>query len=99
MLSILAITPWLFVGFRHDPTSLKNSTSPEKSRRLDDHLIVCGALLRVGPDRGRGYRSLYRLAAFSGQESQLTTGAVVTMARQIRRRHLAIPVMAGIFTA
>ena len=46
VLSILAITPWLFVGFDTIPqTAEEFDFPPEKSRRLMINSIVCGALL------------------------------------------------------
>ena len=98
MLSILAITPWLFVGFDTIPRPLKNSTSrPKKSRRLMINSIVCGALL---------YALVLIAVAIIipytdllGQNHSWTTGAVANMAfGRFGGVILAIPVMAGIFT-
>ncbi len=98
VISILAITPWLFVGFDTIPqTAEEFDFPPEKSRRLMLNSIGCGALL-------------YALVLFAvavimpypdllGQNHSWTTGAVANMAfGKFGGAILAIPVMAGIFT-
>lgn len=79
MLSILAITPWLFVGFDTIPqTAEEFDFPPEKSRRLMINSIVCGALL---------YALVLIAVAIIipytdllGQNHSWTTGAVANMA-------------------
>lgn len=98
VLSILAITPWLFVGFDTIPqTAEEFDFPPEKSRRLMINSIVCGALL---------YALVLIAVAIIipytdllGQNHSWTTGAVANMAfGRFGGVILAIPVMAGIFT-
>ncbi|MEG1609824.1 MAG: APC family permease [Bilophila sp.] len=98
VISILAITPWLFVGFDTIPqTAEEFNFEPSKSRRLMLNSIACGAIL-------------YALVLLSvaviipytdllGQNHTWTTGAVANMAfGKWGGLALAIPVMAGIFT-
>ena len=98
VISIVAITPWLFVGFDTIPqTAEEFDFPPEKSRRLMINSIVCGA-------------TLYALVLISvaiiipytdllGQNHTWSTGAVANMAfGKFGGAILAIPVLAGIFT-
>ena len=98
VISIVAITPWLFVGFDTIPqTAEEFDFPPEKSRRLMLNSIICGA-------------TLYALVLLSvaviipytdllGQNHTWTTGAVANMAfGKFGGAVLAIPVLAGIFT-
>ena len=98
VISIVAITPWLFVGFDTIPqTAEEFDFPPEKSRRLMINSIVCGALL---------YALVLIAVAIIipytdllGQNHSWTTGAVANMAfGRFGGVILAIPVMAGIFT-
>ena len=98
IVSIVAITPWLFVGFDTIPqTAEEFDFPPEKSRRLMINSIVCGA-------------SLYALVLISvaviipykdllGQNHTWATGAVADMAfGRFGGLILAVPVLAGILT-
>ena len=98
VISIVAITPWLFVGFDTIPqTAEEFDFPPEKSRRLMLNSIICGA-------------TLYALVLISvaiiipytdllGQNHTWATGAVADMAfGRFGGMILAIPVLAGILT-
>ena len=98
IVSIVAITPWLFVGFDTIPqTAEEFDFPPEKSRRLMLNSIICGA-------------SLYALVLISvaviipykdllGQNHTWATGAVADMAfGRFGGLILAVPVLAGILT-
>ena len=98
VLSILAITPWLFVWFDTIPqTAEEFDFPPEKSRGLMLISIICGA-------------TLYALVLISvaiiipytdllGQNHTWATGAVADMAfGRFGGMILAIPVLAGILT-
>ena len=64
VISILAITPWLFVGFDTIPqTAEEFDFPPEKSRRLMLNSIGCGAsALRARASRRRRDHALSRSA-------------------------------------
>ena len=97
MLSILAITPWLFVGFDTIPqTAEEFDFPPEKSRRLMINSIVCGALYALVLI---AVAIIIPYTDLLGQNHSWTTGAVANMAfGRFGGVILAIPVMAGIFT-
>ena len=98
VISIVAITPWLFVGFDTIPqTAEEFDFPPEKSRRLMLNSIICGATLY-----GLVLISVAIIIPYTdllGQNHTWSTGAVANMAfGKFGGAILAIPVLAGIFT-
>lgn len=98
VISIVAITPWLFVGFDTIPqTAEEFDFPPEKSRRLMLNSIICGATLY-----GLVLVSVAIIIPYTdllGQNHTWSTGAVANMAfGKFGGAILAIPVLAGIFT-
>lgn len=98
IISIVAITPWLFVGFDTIPqTAEEFDFPPSKSRRLMLNSIICGgvlySLVLVSVAVIMPYQDLLAL------NHTWTTGAVANMAfGKFGGFILAVPVMAGIFT-
>lgn len=98
VLSILALTPWLFVGFDTIPqTAEEFAFEHHKSRNLMLYAIVCGILI---------YSAVVLAVAviipypdLLGQNHAWTTGAVADMAFPgWGGLVLGVPVLAGIFT-
>ena len=98
VISIVAITPWLFVGFDTIPqTAEEFDFPPEKSRRLMLNSIICGATLYAWVLISVAIIIPY--TDLLGQNHTWATGAVADMAfGRFGGMILAIPVLAGILT-
>jgi amino acid transporter len=98
VISILAITPWLFVGFDTIPQAAEEfAFTPTKSRNLMISAILCGIVIYAMVTLSvAGIIPYQELLA---QNHAWTTGAVASMAfGKFGGLALALPVLAGIFT-